>query len=122
MGKHQSKEEPPCGPIWGNQKPANNRKKDADSSVDKMASAFTHMAHTVASAINPPVKANTPTKSPHLSRSEVGIAPGRRIELQEKLFKQIDMLHQMYERGAITSSQFEDRRESLLMQMDKLAE
>ena len=87
-----------------------------------MASAFTHMAHTVASAINPTVKANTPTKSPRVSQSEVGISPGRRIELQEKLFKQIDMLHQMYERGAITSSQFENRRESLLMQMDKLAE
>ena len=49
VGKHQSKEEPPCGPIWGNQRPANNRKKDADSSVDKMASAFTHMAHAYCS-------------------------------------------------------------------------
>lgn len=84
------------------------------------------MANTVVSALStaPPVhvKANTPTKPPHLCHSEVGISPGRRIELQEKLFKQIDMLHQMYERGAITASQFENRRESLLAQMDKLAE
>ena len=87
-----------------------------------MASAFTNTANTVASAISPSVKRDTPTKPPRLSHSEVGISPGRRIELQEKLFKQIDMLHQMYERGAIAASQFENRRESLLVQMDKLAE
>ena len=125
VGKHQSKEDPPRGPIWGEQKPTKNTKKSTDS-VDTMASAFTHMANTVVSALStaPPVhvKANTPTKPPHLCHSEVGISPGRRIELQEKLFKQIDMLHQMYERGAITASQFENRRESLLAQMDKLAE
>ena len=122
VGKHQSKEEPPRGPIWGDQKPEKTAKKNTDSSVDKMASAFTNMANTVASAISPSVKRDTPTKLPRLSHSEVGISPGRRIELQEKLFKQIDMLHQMYERGAITASQFENRRESLLVQMDKLAE
>lgn len=81
IGKHQSKEEPPRGPIWGDQKPTKNAKKDTDCSVDRMASAFTHMANTIASAIIPSVKANTPTKSPHLSHSEVGISPGRRIEL-----------------------------------------
>ena len=122
VGKHQSKEEPPRGPIWGDQKTTKNTKKGTDS-VDAMASAFTHMANTVATALSPPEKAQTPTKPPsHLSHSEVGISPGRRIELQEKLFKQIDMLHKMYERGAITGSQFESRRESLLTQMDKLAE
>ena len=63
-GKHRSKEEPPRGPIWGNQKPTKNTKKDADSSVDKMASAFTHMAHTVVSAINPSVKEILPTNVP----------------------------------------------------------
>ena len=54
------------------------------------------------------------------SSLEHGTLPGRKIELQEKLFNQIDMLHRMYERGVITSSQFETRRESLLSQMDKL--
>ena len=54
------------------------------------------------------------------SSLEHGISPGRKIELQEKLFNQIDMLHRMYERGVITFSQFKTRRESLLSQMDKL--
>ena len=40
--------------------------------------------------------------------------PGRKIDLQAKLFSQIDMIHGMFERGAITTEQFEKRRCSLL--------
>ena len=123
VGKHKSKEEPPCGPIWGNQKAKSSKKENGG--VDATASAFTHMAKSVASAFSQPdnQKAHTPTKTiSRLSHSQVGISPGKRIELQEKLFKQIDMLHNMYERGAITRSQFENRRDLLLAQMDKLDE
>ena len=56
-------------------------------SVDAMASAFIHMANTVATALSPSEKAQTPTKPPstHHIYAEVGISLGRRIELQEKL-------------------------------------
>ena len=122
VGRHKSKEEPPHGQIWGDKKP-----KKSNEGVQAMTSAFTHMANTVASAFSPDTgpkrkvetSVSTPTKVATTSL-EHGISPGRRIELQEKLFNQIDMLHKMYERGAITSSQFEIRRESLLSQIDKL--
>lgn len=45
--KHDSEDVPPPGPIWGNVKV---RKSAANDSVTEMASAFTHMAKTVASA------------------------------------------------------------------------
>ena len=76
------------------------------------------MANSVASAFSGPdgkatTSVSTPTKVVTTSSTlPHGISPGRRIELQEKLFNQIDMLHRMCEKGAITSSQFETRRES----------
>ena len=74
-----------------------------------MTSAFTHMANSVALAFSGPdekatTSVSTPTKVATTSSSlSHGISPGRRIELQERLFNQIDMLHRMYEKGAITS-------------------
>ena len=123
-GKHLSKEEPPHGSIWGS-KSMPGKKKD---SVDAMASAFTNMANTVASAFtNHPVtqkeanSPNTPRKGDSCTHRTVGVSPGRRIDYQDKLFNQIDMLHKMYERGALTSEQFEKRRELLLTQLDSLS-
>ena len=109
VGRHKSKEEPPLGPIWGGQKP----KKTSEGGVQAMTSAFTHMANSVASAFSglegkAATSVSTPTKVASTSSSlPHGISPGRRIEVQEKLFNQIDMLHRMYEKGAITPSQFE---------------
>ena len=76
-----------------------------------MTSAFTHMANSVASAFSGPegkaaTSVSTPTKVAGTSSLPHGISPGRRIELQEKLFNQIDMLHRMYEKGAITPVYF----------------
>ena len=50
------------------------------------------------------------------------MSPGRKIDLQAKLFSQIDMIHGMLERGAITTEQFEKRMCSLLTQLDNLCE
>ena len=111
--KHTSTDEPPPGPIWNTQKP--NKK----SSVDTMALAFTSMANSVASAFSPPTKPPVDVSS---DSSVVCISPGRRIDFQEKLLKQIDLLHKMCEKGAITSQQFEKRRDSLMIQFDKLSE
>ena len=81
-----------------------------------MASAFTAMANTVASAFNSPVNQSaSPVKD---SKSLVcTVSPGRRIDYQEK-FKQLDMLHGMFERGALTVSQFEKRKDAILTQLD----
>ena len=53
--------------------------------------------------------------------SNAGISPGRKIDYQEKLLNQVDLLHRMFERGAITADQFEKRIESLLTQLDSLS-
>ena len=86
VGRHKSKEEPPLGPIWGGQKP-----KRSNGGIQAMASAFTHMANSVASAFSGPdgkatTSVSTPTKVVTTSSTlPHGISPGRRIELQEKL-------------------------------------
>ena len=36
-------------------------------------------------------------------RSRVGLSPGHKIDLQEKLLKQVDLLHQMF--GVVQSQQ-----------------
>jgi hypothetical protein len=67
--QHESKDVPPSGPIWGSQK---SKKSAGTRSVDTMASTFTHMVNTVASAFSPP-KQEAPTSSTNLA----GILPGR---------------------------------------------
>ena len=77
VGKHQSKEEPPRGPVFGDQKPKNSKK--GTNSVDAMTSAFTHMANTLATALSPPEKAQTPTEPPltyHIQKLEFHQAEG----------------------------------------------
>ena len=117
VSKHESKEIPPTGPIW-NTKP---RKSSCSESVNEMASAFTSMANTVATALQPDHAAqSTPTKQTSLPQALACISPAKRIDLQQKLFTQIDMLHKMFERGALTSEQYEKRRDDLLNQFDNL--
>ena len=53
--------------------------------------------------------------------ANTGISAGKIIDYQEKLFNQVDLLHRMFEREAITVDQFEKRRESLLTQLDSLS-
>ena len=118
LGKHESHENPPLGPIWCSEKPKTGKK--TNKSVECMASAFTHMANSVASAFSTPDKQRDAQTDISSSNTGVGISPGRRIDYQDKLFKQIDMLHKMYERGALTPEQFEKRCQSLLEQLDSL--
>ena len=48
------------------------------------------------------------------------LAKGRKIDLQGKLLHNLQVLHTMYEKGAITTPQFEKRQESLMQQLDAL--
>ena len=47
--------------------------------------------------------------------ANAGISPGRKFDYQEKLLNQVDLLHRMFEQGAITADQFEKRREPFLI-------
>ena len=123
-GKHKSKSNPPAGTIWNTDKV----KPKAVEPVDAMATAFTKMADKVASAINHSDKelCHSPDHKEHTTDTNkcksVGISPGRRINYQEKLLNQIDLAHKMFERGAITTEQFEKRRNLLLNQLDALGQ
>jgi len=118
-GKHSSKNNPPAGSIWNNEK-AKAVKTTKDSAVDNMASAFTKMADSVASALT--VKSQNEGPPLKESQDSVGISPGKKIDYQAKLLSQIDLAHQMFERGAITTEQFEKRRDMLLGQLDSLCQ
>ena len=91
-----------------------------------MATAFTKMADKVVSAFSREKEENyNPDRKEHVGANtcnSVGISPGRRIDYQEKLLNQIDLAHKMFERGAITTEQFEKRRELLLTQLDALGQ
>lgn len=78
--------------LWGRQK----HKESNEGGVQAITSAFTHYGNSVASAFfGSDGKAETSVSTTSSSLPH-GISPGR-IELQEKLFNQTDMLHRMYE-------------------------
>ena len=121
--KHNSKEVPPVGPIWNTT--TVSKRSGKNDTVGEMASAFTTMANSVVTALKPDCMLSTPTKqAPNLSEMSSSacsssISPAKRIDLQQKLFNQIDLLHRMFERGALTS-EYEKRRDDLLTQIDNL--
>lgn len=126
--QHISWDEPPKGLPWGDGKKTKfNKSKDGGSTgaADAMMHSFATMASSIAGAIAKPSSTSQPSTpaSPEPTppaHSSVGISPGRKIDLQEKLLKQVDLLHQMFERGAITADQFELRRESIMKQLQSL--
>jgi len=54
------------------------------------------------------------------STTKLGISPGRKIDMQGKLLQQLELIHNMFERGAVTTEQFELRKMSIMKQMEKL--
>ena len=129
--QHVSWEEPPKGLPWGDGKKLKfNKSKEgaSKSAADSVMHSFADMASTIATALKPSAVTPLSSKSagsPPSSKASgsapcVGISPGRKIDLQEKLLKQVDLLHKMFERGAITSDQFEQRRESVMKQLQSL--
>ena len=126
--QHTSWDEPPKGLPWGDGKKNKFIKSKGGAAADVMMQSFANMATSIAGAIS---KSSHSSSTSQLSsptspegnastRSSVGISPGRKIDLQEKLLKQVDLLHQMFERGAITTDQFELRRESIMKQLESL--
>ena len=111
-GKHKNKDVPPAGSIW------NQRKAKPQVSSEGMDA----MASVVADKVVSVLKVDrSPTRKDKEATDESGMSPGKKIAYQEKLLNQIDQLHKMYERGAITGQQFEKRRDSLFNQLDMLS-
>ena len=122
-------DEPPKGLPWGDgKKDKFIKSKGGGSAAGVMMHSFANMATSIAGAIS---KSSHSSSTPQLSsptspegnasaRSSVGISPGCKIDLQEKLLKQVDLdlLHQMFD--AITTDQFELRRESIMKQLESL--
>jgi len=88
--------------------------------VDTMATAFTKMADSVLSVYTRSSSGTSESKKESTEESSgIWISPGKRIDYQAKLLNQIDLAHKMFERGAITTEQFEKRRDMLLSQLDQ---
>ena len=84
-----------------------------------MMKSVSEMALQIATAIKEsPYKSGIATAS----SVSVGISPGRKIDMQGKLLQQLELVHNMFEREAITSDQFEKRRESVMKQLEILDE
>ena len=70
--------------------------------------SVSEMALQITTAIKEsPHKSSVPTTS----SVSVGISLGRKIDMQGKLLQQLELVHNMFERGAITSDQFEKCRQ-----------
>ena len=93
--------------------------------ADVMMHWFANMASSIAGAIShssivpQPLNPTSP-EAKSSTHSSVGISLGCKIDLQEKLLKQVDLLHQMFDHGAITADQFELRRKSIMKQLQNL--
>lgn len=112
----QNWDTPPHGLIWGN---TTKKTKPKTSETENMMKSVSEMALQIATAIKEsPHKSSVPTTS----SVSVGISPGRKIDMQGKLLQQLELVHNMFERGAITSDQFEKRRESVMKQLETLDE
>ena len=74
------------------------------------------MATSIATALKPtsPVSKKSPL-------CEAGISPGHLADLQEKFLNQIEKLHNLCDRGALTKEQYEKRKQVILDQLDELA-
>lgn len=98
-------------------------------SSDVLTTAVTTLATSLAAALQPPCSESSnnsahkstgsSTPPQHESRSPV-ITPVRAAQLKTTYITQIKELHSLVEIGALTPEQYEDQRDSILQQMDRL--
>ena len=95
----QNWETPPNGLIWGN---TTKKTKTKTSETENMMKSvmISEMALQIATAIK---ESQHKSSVPTTSSVSVGISPGRKIDMQGKLLQQLQLVHNMFERGAITS-------------------
>ena len=106
-GQHSSTDEPPVGSMW---KKAGEQTGKRRSSTDVLSEALSSVAKAITSAMQSDKdKTSTPPRSS--IRQEIMVSPGTKANLQ---IDQIDRLHQLMERGAITKEQFIIKRDQFL--------
>ena len=98
-------------------------------SSDVLTTAVTTLATSLAAALQPPCSessnnsahksAGSSTPPQRESRSPL-ITPVRAAQLKMTYITQIKELHSLVEIGALTPEQYEDQRDSILQQMDRL--
>ena len=113
--KHTSLEEPPLGSIWNKQQKDKSKK---EGGRDQMATALTSLANSVDCIATYAWKSNT--KKHAGGTDTMQISPGRKTDLPGKLLHNLQLLHSMYEKGAVTTEQFEKCHDSLMQQLDVL--
>lgn len=114
--RHQSWETPPAGFIWG--KPKEPKRSKMEGSTENVIKSVGDMAIQIATVMKS--TSSSPSTPEKAVSSTVGISPGRKIDMQGKLIQQLELIHNMFERGAVTIEQFEQRRMSIMKQLEKL--
>ena len=112
-GQHKSTDTPSVGTIWNAEK--EKKRPKSSEGIDAIASAVNNIAEKVAVALDTSRSSNeishqSDKENCNSAGTNTGICPGRKIDYQEKLLNQVDLLHRMFERGVITADQFEKRR------------
>ena len=122
VNQHSSLDEPPQGSFFSNIQGRTHGVKKSDTS-DVLTTAVSTLATSLAAALQPHSNDNTArpsTPPPHNHSSSSVITPIRAAELKTTYIAQIKELHSLAELGAITTHQYEEQRDCILKQMDRL--
>lgn len=89
------------------------RQKTSNSGVHALTNAMSEMAKNMASASAAPIK-------PGLCGASASISPAKVANLRTSYLQQLRDLHQLFDCGAITESEFTDQKKPILEQLTKL--
>ena len=107
-GVHKDEEEPPQVPMFGTQRKHARAsvRGSPDSSV--LSDALTGVAVAIRDVLSPqPTKVSTSS-------------PSKAVDLRSKYLQQLKELMSLYEMGALTNTEFQEERSTVVRQMRKL--
>lgn len=122
VNQHSSLDEPHQGSFFSNIQGRTHGVKKSDTS-DVLTTAVSTLATSLAAALQPHSNDNAarPSTPPHHNHSSSSvITPIRAAELKTTYIAQIKELHSLAELGGITTHQYEEQRDCILKQMDRL--
>ena len=107
-GNHSSKEKPPQVPLITGITPTRRSRKSLDE--------------TVASTVSAVVKAMASPSKPqeNILQPELGVSPGKAVDIRGKCFTQLASLKKLYEDSIISKDELQEQKSSILNTLKKL--
>ncbi len=116
MGRHESYETPPPIPLLtGTQKGRPQRKEAVSDVIIGAATAF-------AQALKPssPSMPSTPSTPPSKSVPPTSLSPNNQANLRRRYLEDLRTLSQLHDDGVLTSEEFQEQKDKLLLGLRKL--